>query len=64
MPLLGGLAKCFNNRKAVLKEILAWTNGQPFLTQKLCQLVVREAEESQKSKVNNYSPHLPPLLSR
>ena len=23
----------------VLKEILAWTNGQPFLTQKLCNLV-------------------------
>lgn len=44
MPLLGGLAKCFNNPKVVLKEILAWTNGQPFLTQKLCQLVVREVE--------------------
>jgi hypothetical protein len=27
------------NAQAVLKEILAWTGGQPFLTQKLCRLV-------------------------
>lgn len=24
----------------IIKEILSWTNGQPFLTQKLCQLVI------------------------
>ncbi|HAJ64099.1 MAG TPA: hypothetical protein DCP31_36700, partial [Cyanobacteria bacterium UBA8543] len=24
----------------VLKEVLYWTGGQPFLTQKLCQLVL------------------------
>jgi hypothetical protein len=23
----------------LLKEVLAWTNGQPFLTQKLCKLI-------------------------
>ena len=28
------------NPDAVLREILTWTGGQPFLTQKLCQLVV------------------------
>jgi hypothetical protein len=28
----------------VLKEILDWTGGQPFLTQKLCELVVKECE--------------------
>ena len=28
----------------VLKEILDWTGGQPFLTQKLCELVVKERE--------------------
>jgi|GEM_PF-944153 len=27
-----------------LKEILYWTGGQPFLTQKLCQLLVSESE--------------------
>ncbi|HEY9614277.1 AAA-like domain-containing protein [Allocoleopsis sp.] len=29
---------------AVISEILAWTGGQPFLTQKLCQLVHRLVE--------------------
>ena len=29
---------------AVISEILAWTGGQPFLTQKLCQLVLRLVE--------------------
>ncbi|MGB6300661.1 MAG: AAA-like domain-containing protein [Rivularia sp. (in: cyanobacteria)] len=28
-----------SNAKAVLSEILAWTNGQPFLTQKLCKML-------------------------
>lgn len=38
-PLLHGLAEKVNNPQTLLKEVLAWTNGQPFLTQKLCQLV-------------------------
>lgn len=38
-PLLRGLADHVGNPQAVLKEILFWTNGQPFLTQKLCKLV-------------------------
>ncbi|WAL61360.1 AAA-like domain-containing protein [Thermocoleostomius sinensis] len=38
-PLLRGLTDYVHNPQAVLKEILAWTNGQPFLTQKLCKLV-------------------------
>ncbi|GJD16995.1 WD-repeat protein [Rivularia sp. IAM M-261] len=37
-----GLAGKINNSQAVLREILAWTGGQPFLTQKLCQLVASE----------------------
>ncbi|BAZ08369.1 WD-repeat protein [Calothrix sp. NIES-4071] len=37
-----GLADKINNSQAVLREILAWTGGQPFLTQKLCQLVASE----------------------
>ncbi|MBD2774106.1 CHASE2 domain-containing protein [Iningainema tapete] len=31
------------NAQVVIQEILAWTGGQPFLTQKLCQLVVETA---------------------
>ncbi|MGC1248945.1 MAG: AAA-like domain-containing protein [Spirulinaceae cyanobacterium] len=37
--LAPGLAPQTKHPQAVLKEILAWTGGQPFLTQKLCQLV-------------------------
>ncbi|MEB3283072.1 MAG: AAA family ATPase [Lyngbya sp.] len=38
-PLLQGLTDKVSNPQTVLKEVLAWTNGQPFLTQKLCQLI-------------------------
>jgi PAS domain S-box-containing protein len=38
-PLLQGLTDKADNPQKVLKEVLAWTNGQPFLTQKLCQLI-------------------------
>ncbi len=37
--LAKGLEEKEGKSQAVLKEILAWTNGQPFLTQKLCKLV-------------------------
>lgn len=39
-----GLVGKVNNPEAVLKEILSWTGGQPFLTQKLCQLVARRGD--------------------
>lgn len=42
-PLLQGLKETVSNPQLVLKEILAWTNGQPFLTQKLCKLIRTEA---------------------
>ena len=38
-PLLQGLSDKVSNPQAVLKEVLFWTNGQPFLTQKVCQLI-------------------------
>ncbi|MEM9003110.1 MAG: AAA-like domain-containing protein [Cyanobacteria bacterium P01_F01_bin.86] len=39
-PLLPGLASICDNPEAMLTQILDWTGGQPFLTQKLCQLVL------------------------
>jgi WD40 repeat protein len=39
-PLARGLKGKVNNPQAVLEEVLAWTGGQPFLTQKLCKLIV------------------------
>ncbi len=38
-PLLQGLTQKVSNPQTVLKEVLAWTNGQPFLTQKICKLI-------------------------
>jgi len=38
-PLLRGLSDKVSSPQVILKEVLAWTNGQPFLTQKLCRLI-------------------------
>jgi WD40 repeat protein len=40
-PLVIGLAPKAENPQAVLQEILVWTGGQPFLTQKVCQLIAQ-----------------------
>ncbi|MFP4411907.1 WD40 domain-containing protein, partial [Coleofasciculus sp.] len=41
-PLVQGLTGKVTNPADVLAEILDWTGGQPFLTQKLCKLVVEQ----------------------
>lgn len=41
-PLTQGLARKFNIPEALIKVILHWTGGQPFLTQKLCKLCLEE----------------------
>ena len=48
-PLAIGLTGKVTEPKQVLAEILHWTGGQPFLTQKLCHLVVIHASNG---KVN------------
>jgi WD40 repeat protein len=40
-PLVQGLVDITDDPQALLEEILDWTGGQPFLTQKLCQLVLQ-----------------------
>jgi WD40 repeat protein len=40
-PLTQGLLEFVENPQAVIQEVLYWTNGQPFLTQKVCQLIVQ-----------------------
>ena len=45
LPLAGGLAEKTDNPQELLKYILEWTGGQPFLTQKLCSLV-KESKQS------------------
>ena len=38
-PLVRGLTDKVRCPQVVLKEVLFWTNGQPFLSQKICQLI-------------------------
>jgi hypothetical protein len=52
-PLAAGLEGKVDNPLAVLKEILAWTNGQPFLTQKLCQLVIQQRSSGDRTQSDN-----------
>lgn len=39
MPLSWGLKRLSDSPEAVFREILEWTNGQPFLMQKICQII-------------------------
>jgi WD40 repeat protein len=40
-PLAEGFVGQVSNPQAVLREILTWTGGQPFLTQKVCKLLLQ-----------------------
>jgi hypothetical protein len=59
-PLVYGLwlAKKAKRAKNVLKEILEWTSGQPYLTQKICDLVVKSKSYIQKGEEANKIKHL------
>ena len=43
-PLAEGLVIQTPNTQAILQEVLNWTGGQPFLTQKICQLLVTSSQ--------------------
>ena len=43
--LIPGLTAAIDNPEVTLKEIIYWTGGQPFLTQKLCTLTVEHAQQ-------------------
>ncbi|MEG5052394.1 MULTISPECIES: WD40 domain-containing protein [unclassified Microcoleus] len=45
-PLIQGLEKTLEQPASVVKAILDWTAGQPFLTQKLCHLVVQLSQRT------------------
>jgi WD40 repeat protein len=55
-PLIAGLNSKFSESEAILKEILHWTNGQPFLTQKLCSLTVCY-EDREKTNIQKLIQH-------
>ncbi|MEG3874462.1 AAA-like domain-containing protein [Microcoleus sp. Z1_B5] len=43
-PLAAGLAELTDSPNQVLREVLYWTGGQPFLTQKLCKLLLENPQ--------------------
>lgn len=50
-PLINGLVGIVSQPSAVVQAILEWTNGQPFLTQKLCHLVMQTALEASSGQL-------------
>ena len=44
-PLMMGLAGKVDDPSAVMTQILDWTGGQPFLTQRLCYLIVNNCQQ-------------------
>jgi WD40 repeat protein len=44
-PLKKGFISLIENPQAVLEAVLYWTNGQPFLTQKVCKLIRENSGE-------------------
>jgi adenylate cyclase len=62
-PLVAGLKEKIEHPEAMIREILDWTGGQPFLTQKLCklviqELVVQEIEREKTSPVEQFVEHV------
>lgn len=68
LPLAKGLEENIENSVEILREILSWTGGQPFLTQKLCKLVAEAPEnfkllsendsETNFSKISTFSQNI------
>ncbi|ELS01638.1 hypothetical protein Xen7305DRAFT_00013430 [Xenococcus sp. PCC 7305] len=54
-PLIAGLQGKVVSPESIMSDILYWTGGQPFLTQRLCNLVAQE---------NNSQPDIPDLVQR
>ncbi|MEH1871725.1 hypothetical protein [Nostoc sp.] len=59
-PLAQGLVD-IGDRQELIKAVLNWTGGQPFLTQKLCKLVLQYGKEIGKrveSNITEWVEHL------
>ena len=50
-PFAQGFATTIENPEKVVREILKWTGGQPFLTQKICDLVLMLSENTVEKKL-------------
>jgi CHASE2 domain-containing sensor protein len=52
-PLAEGLMGYVDDPQATLRDILDWTAGQPFLTQKVCQLVIEQSAQFSSADEGN-----------
>ncbi|MBD2385949.1 AAA-like domain-containing protein [Cylindrospermum sp. FACHB-282] len=50
-PLTDGLTGKVSNPQEAIAQILDWTGGQPFLTQKLCKLMIEESASGNSPSV-------------
>jgi WD40 repeat protein len=56
LPLSAGFVGYVEYPGALLDAILAWTGGQPFLTQKLCRIVVEQLESPPTPQDSGFIP--------
>lgn len=61
-PLAAGLVGFVRDPQVALPEIVKWTGGQPFLMQKVCQLVVEQAISPQL--IRDDRAHIAQLIQR
>ncbi|HLO51492.1 MAG TPA: AAA-like domain-containing protein [Kamptonema sp.] len=48
-PLVAGLVEKVDNAEEAIAAVISWTGGQPFLTQKLCKLLIQKNANSCES---------------
>jgi CheY-like chemotaxis protein len=56
LPLAQGLEGVVTDARSTLVEVFKWTNGHPFLTQKLCRLIYQSAQEKTKELTLDTTP--------
>ncbi|MCY7390931.1 MAG: AAA-like domain-containing protein, partial [Leptolyngbyaceae cyanobacterium CAN_BIN12] len=57
-PLAQGLAAKSSNPEALMQAVLDWTGGQPFLTQKVCKLVLNAADAAPAGQETDWVENL------
>ena len=58
MPLAIGLEQKTHQPQIILESVLDWTGGQPFLTQKVCQLILNTSEPIPEGQEHEWVSHL------
>jgi hypothetical protein len=62
LPLAQGLSANPITGQTLLRRVLYWTGGQPFLTQRLCQAVVETLQRTSHSDATPAPRNVPPTL--